>query len=323
MTDTKTAPKSTSSTTGIAENTSFELVLPWDSVKNAYEHEISHLAGRVKLSGFRPGKVPAPIAEKHLDQEHIVTHVLQKVVPALLEKRFQEEGEKYHPISQPSVQPLNTPKGADWTIKVSFAESPVIKLGDYKKTVTNSKKASDAEIKEQEQARSKQLKATPAAKKSDDATKKTESAPATELTDEQKKEVRLRHIFKDLIAAVAPAVPELLVREETEYRLRNLAHSLQQFKIELEEYLKRRGATLEQIVGEFQAEALASLQLEFILSEIGKNAKVEVTPAEREAALKDIKDEKLQTQYKEDESYKARLDNTIYRRKIIDHLLSL
>lgn len=296
----------------IAENTSFELVLPWSLVEPAYNQEVGHAASHLKMAGFRPGKVPASMAEKRVDQEHLVTHVLRKVAPALLEKKFAEEGSKYHPISQPSVHPLSTLKGADWKVKVSFAEPPVIKLGDYKKTVKAAKKASEKEVAEQEKALKEQSKKD----------KKDKKAP-TELTDEQKKEVQLRFIFRDLVEGVKPAIPELLVREETEYRLQNFAQSLNQFKIELQDYLKRRGTTIEQIIAEFQAEALASLQLEFVLSEIGKTAKIEVSDADRKEALDAIKDEKLKAQYEKDQTYQNRLDNTIYRRKIIDHILSL
>lgn len=328
---TKPEEKQDKQTSSIAENTSFDLVLPWSVVSSAYEHEIGHMAGHLKMSGFRPGKVPASVAEKHIDQEQLVTRVLRAVVPAILEARFKAEGDTYKPVSQPSVQPVSTLKGVDWKVTVSFAEAPVIKLGDYKKTVAGAKKASEKEIADQEKALQEQSKKAAeekkTAKKADDKNKDksaepTKSAPTT-LSEEQKKEIQLRFIFRDLVESVKPAIPELLVREETEYRLHNLAHSLQQFKMELNDYLKRRGGTIEDIIGEFQAEALASLQLEFILSEVGKTAKVEVTDADREEAIKGIEDKKLQDQYKKDKEYQTRLDNTLYRRKIIEHLLSL
>ncbi len=290
----------------LADNTHFEMTLPKALVEPSYKKFVTQFAAQVKMPGFRAGKVPAAVAEKQLDQERLVTAVLRDVVPALLEEEFKKAGDKYQPISQPSVQPDSTLQGADWKITVSFAEPPIIKVTDYKKSVAKAVKDALLDIAEEKKTKEKNKK--PA---------------AVSMTADEEKEIKLRHIFKNLVTDVAPAIPELLVREETQYRLENFARSLQQFKMELQDYLKHRQTTLDQIIAEFQAEAIGSLQIEFILSEIGKVAAIKVTDAHKKAALAEITDDKLKAHYATDPSYQSRLESTLLRRNIIEHLLSL
>ncbi|HSX28674.1 MAG TPA: trigger factor [Candidatus Saccharimonadales bacterium] len=92
---------------------------------------LAKLAKHVKVAGFRPGKIPANVAEKHIDpntlqQEILEIAVNQYYIEAMLEAKLQ-------PLDRPeiAVTKLVPDETAEFTAKVEVV--PEIKLADYTK----------------------------------------------------------------------------------------------------------------------------------------------------------------------------------------------
>lgn len=118
--------KKTSDTTRL-----ISITLDADDLAQIKVNTLKHLAKHVKAAGFRPGKVPPAIAEKHLDPNQLNNELLQDAVNSAAVKALDIEG--IMPLDQPKVEvqkfvPTST---LEFTAEVEVV--PEIKLGDYKK----------------------------------------------------------------------------------------------------------------------------------------------------------------------------------------------
>lgn len=91
---------------------------------------VARLSKSLKVAGFRPGKVPADVAEKQLDVNHVNSEVLQDAVNSFTVTIF--ETENIVPLDRPKVDIKKWVPGEllEYTAEVEVI--PEIKLGDYK-----------------------------------------------------------------------------------------------------------------------------------------------------------------------------------------------
>lgn len=132
-----------------------------------------------------------------------------------------------------------------WEVEVSIAEAPEVNLVGYDKIV--------------------------------------KKAITKEVGDDKQKAITA--IITALGEAVEFKVPSLLLRRETESRLRELADAIAKRNMTLEQYLEQRQTTLEILQTEIMGQALAELRVDFILGAIAKEANIGVDKAEIETFL--------------------------------------
>lgn len=307
----------------IAPNAHVHVTLQWTDVAPAYQKAIRRFAQTAKADGFRKGKVPLDMVEKMVDQSALVEYVLQQVLPAAYAEAVKKEDK--HPVSQPEIEPIEIEKGKEWKLVASFAEAPVIKLGDYKETVKKAKKTAEKDISEQEAELAKKAKEAtkkPDSEKTEQTDEKATEKP-TKLTDQQKEELQTRQIFKHLVEDIQPQIAELLVRREADRQIRQLLEQLEQLQLSVENYLKSRNITAEQLRLEYLSAAATSLQLEFILAEIGKTEKILVEDKEIDEMMKQVFGEQMTDEQAKNTDYRSYVFNSLVKQKIVKHLLSL
>jgi len=92
---------------------------------------LARLASKVKVAGFRQGKVPAHVAEKNLDPQVLSSEMLEDAVNLSAVEAF--EAAKLTPLDRPKVNVEKYVPGEalEYTAEVEII--PAIKLGDYKK----------------------------------------------------------------------------------------------------------------------------------------------------------------------------------------------
>jgi len=281
----------------IAPNAHVHVTLPWADVAPAYQKAIRRFSQTAKADGFRKGKVPLEMVEKMVDQSALVEYVLQQVLPAAYAEQVKKDDK--HPVSQPEIEPVEIEKGKDWKLNASFAEAPAINLGDYKATVKKAKKAAEKDIADQEAEK-----------------------PAS-LTDQQKDDLRTRQIFKGLVEDIQPQIAELLVRREADRQIRQLLEQLEKLQLTVESYLKSRNITAEQLRLEYLSAAATSLQLEFILAEIGKTEKLSVDDKEIDEMMTQVFGDTVTKEQTQNDEYRSYVFNTLVKQKIVKYLLSL
>jgi trigger factor len=92
------------------------------SLDEAYRH----LVKEVTIPGFRKGKAPRAILERHIGKSHLLQEALEHLIPQLYEQAV--ESQKLEPIARPEIEVTQT---EPLVFKAIVSLKPEIKLGDY------------------------------------------------------------------------------------------------------------------------------------------------------------------------------------------------
>ncbi|WP_302166448.1 trigger factor [Mitsuokella multacida] len=99
-------------------------------VNKAVEQACKRLANRVSIPGFRKGKAPRMIVERHVGKDAVLQEAFDIVAPKALSKAFDKQ--KIDPVTRPSVDIETLEEGKDLVFKATVTPRPEVKLGDYK-----------------------------------------------------------------------------------------------------------------------------------------------------------------------------------------------
>lgn len=99
-------------------------------VNKAVDQACKRLANRVSIPGFRKGKAPRMIVERHVGKDAVLQEAFDIVAPKALNKAFDEQ--KIDPVTRPSVDIETLEEGKDLVFKATVTPRPEVKLGDYK-----------------------------------------------------------------------------------------------------------------------------------------------------------------------------------------------
>jgi len=104
--------------------------VPAEKVTSAIETKLKNLSTQVKLSGFRPGKVPLRVVRQQFGKK-----VSQEVISETMQSSFQEAiiQEKLRPAGNPSIEPVNIETNEDLKYIATFEVYPEIELTDVSK----------------------------------------------------------------------------------------------------------------------------------------------------------------------------------------------
>jgi trigger factor len=106
-----------------------ELSVPAAEVEQETERVLETLRKKVKLPGFRPGKVPTDILRKRFAQD-IRQEVIEKLVPRHFFERAEREG--LNVVGNPNISDVKLAQGEPLTFKAEFEVAPEIELKEYK-----------------------------------------------------------------------------------------------------------------------------------------------------------------------------------------------
>ncbi len=104
------------------------ITVPADKVEKEVNHRLNSMKGRVKIDGFRPGKVPMSIVRQRYGAQ-----VNQEVMADEMQASYRDAvlQEKLRPASAPAIEPQNIEKGKDLTFIASFDIYPEFDLCDF------------------------------------------------------------------------------------------------------------------------------------------------------------------------------------------------
>lgn len=254
----------------IAANTTMVVTLPWSQIEPAYDTQLKKGAKTLKVKGFRQGKVPVSYAKKMLDQEALINDTINQLLPEAYHQAIHQHD--HQPITHPDFKPLKVEWGSDWEIEASFGEAPKVSIKGWTKIAKDGLKRADAEWKKHQADQAKAKKDQP--KEVRDAAKDEAALAAA------REEFLLQHLFATLAKEYGPAIPELLIREQTRSQLENLSKQLEQMGANIDQYLERRNQKFEDLAQEMAVQSLTRLQLEFVLQEIEADLKIEISEEE-------------------------------------------
>ena len=279
----------------LPKNTSQLIVeVPKADIKKEEEEAFTRLQQKLTVEGFRPGKVPKAIAEKHIHKDNLYQELAQKMISRIYQEVLTKEGLK--PIISPKVDLVKAKEGEDWQIKITVAEKPTITLGDYKKVIK------EAKIKAQ-----KSNIWVPG--KDKDAKK-----------PEEDKNKLLNEVLTALLNEAKIEVSDLVIEEEINHRLTHLMDEISKLGLTVENYLKSKNLTMESLKAQFKKETEDTYKLEFILAEIADKENLKVEQADLDKLFVNIKDEKEKKMAVQNSYYYATI---LRKQKTLDYLISL
>ncbi|NLG06195.1 MAG: hypothetical protein GX559_00660 [Candidatus Pacebacteria bacterium] len=309
----------------ISPNDQLRINIAWSEIEQPYQKTIRDLAKKLKVEGFRQGKVPLAIAEKQISLEKAAEIILKDILPDKYIKALKES--KKQAITAPEYHLVSLKKGEDWVIDAYFCEAPQIKLKDYKNHIKTAKKAAAEFIKKHNETKP-EVKTEKIEKKDGKKEEKTQSeasktagqAPA-KLSPDQEKEIYYQHILRELVLNIRPSIGELLLRRETQAEFARFKEQLAAYQLSLEKYLAQRQITIEELSNELAGTVLNRLQIDFVLAAIARERQLKVSDQDLQKALADIQDEKLREQISAHEHYLDSFKAQLLRQQTINSLL--
>ena len=107
-----------------------EVAVPRAEVADEMDRAYRRLSGRVKLKGFRRGKIPRRVLERYYGEE-VQAEVLNHVISASYRSLLAAQGMR--PVGEPNVTDINMADDApDLTYKATVEVIPPFELGEYK-----------------------------------------------------------------------------------------------------------------------------------------------------------------------------------------------
>jgi trigger factor len=107
-----------------------QIELPPDRLDRAVDAAVRALARRTRIPGFRPGKAPRPVLERHLGPgvvlDEAVEHLMQDAYREALVK------EDILPLTNADVEVVQAEEGKPLIFKATIPVRPEVRLGDYK-----------------------------------------------------------------------------------------------------------------------------------------------------------------------------------------------
>ena len=104
------------------------ITIPSDKIEDEINKRLQDLSKRVRLDGFRPGKVPMKVVKRRYG-----AGARQEVLGEMMQASFIEAigQEKLNPAGAPSVEPKAEEEGKDFQFVATFEVYPEIELSDF------------------------------------------------------------------------------------------------------------------------------------------------------------------------------------------------
>src|SRR5215207_4866577 len=104
--------------------------VPPEDFDKAVDGAWRRLAGRVNIPGFRRGKAPRPLVERHVGQAAIDDEALRRLLPEQYDAAIEETG--LFPIERPQFNVETFERGKPIVFTATVSLRPTVEIGDLK-----------------------------------------------------------------------------------------------------------------------------------------------------------------------------------------------
>lgn len=226
--------------------------IPWEDIQTEYNKAFAVVQKDTSIEGFRKGKAPKEVAEKHIKREDVYNSLLQTYVPAIYSEIVKKENLK--PIISPRLDLKSANENKDWDLVIHVAQVPTVTLGKYKEAVKAAKK---------------------------------EVAKAG-----KQKQAEFQASLAATLTAAKVEVSDLIVEDELSGRLARIVDDVQKIGLTMEKYLESKKISKEDFNKQIKEEITETYKMEFVLQKIADDEKIQVGKEELEKMLAAVTDPK-------------------------------
>ncbi len=119
----------TTNTPGPKSTVLLEIELPPERVSRAVDEAVRHVSRRTRVPGFRPGKAPRQVLERHLGPGVVFDEAVDHLVQDAYREAIVEQD--ILPLTNPDVEVIQAEEGKSFIFKATVQVRPEIALGDY------------------------------------------------------------------------------------------------------------------------------------------------------------------------------------------------
>ena len=118
------------STPGPESTVLLEIELPPERLSRAIDDAVRRLSRGTRVPGFRPGKAPRPVLERHLGPGVVLDEAVEHLVGDAYREAMIEQN--LLPLTNPDVEVVQAEEGKPLIFKATVQVPPEVQLGDYK-----------------------------------------------------------------------------------------------------------------------------------------------------------------------------------------------
>ena len=120
----------TTTTPGPDSTVLLEVELPPERLSRAIDAAVRALSRRTRVPGFRPGKAPRSVLERHLGDGVVLDEAVEHLVGDAYREAVLEQD--IVPLTSPDVEIVTAVEGEPFVFKATIQVRPEVVLGDYK-----------------------------------------------------------------------------------------------------------------------------------------------------------------------------------------------
>ncbi len=107
-----------------------KMVIPSKEADSAYDMASNRISQHININGFRKGKAPKSVVERHVGVDRIQQEALEALLPKYINQAIYDN--KLDSISQPVLKDYKFESGKDLEVTVEIETRPELELGSYK-----------------------------------------------------------------------------------------------------------------------------------------------------------------------------------------------
>ena len=239
--------------------------IPWKDIQEEYKKAFAKIQKDISIEGFRKGKAPKAVAQKHIKREDVYNALLQDYVPSIYNEIVKKENLK--PIISPKLELKSIKENKDWSLIIRIAQVPTVTLGKYKEAVKAAKKkVAKAEI----------------------WVPGKDKKPSKEDKEKQK-QAQFQAALSAVLSVATVEVSDLIVEDELNARLARIVDDVQKIGLTMEKYLESKKISKDDFNKKIKEEIIETYKMEFVLQKIADEEKIQLKKDELEKMFSGIR----------------------------------
>ena len=104
--------------------------VPLEEVETAYKRAVRRVSDKVNIPGFRPGRAPQALVERHAGVESVFREALDRLVPEAYAEAIRQT--EIQPVGNPELELLQAEKDQPVSFAATVPVKPAVDSGDYR-----------------------------------------------------------------------------------------------------------------------------------------------------------------------------------------------